>query len=831
MADYYVSSAAGLDTNSGSSAAPVKTIAKALTLSTVAGDKVWVRYGVYAEEVVIPRANIVIEGVPDSNGRQPIIDGNGVLARGIKTASPNYMLGLQVKKLEIRNFTRAGIDIGGSTTQSSILFGFFGVLFEDLNIHHIILWDVSTQANNGAPQYQDGIRVAGGDPTIRRCNVSYIGQGGEAHGIFLSWCRDYLVDDCNVWAVRKEAIRNPYCLRGEIRNTRTWLSTYGINMENSVSGLVINCYAYQCAAPFVHKHCNNPDLATNVFAAFGLTRKLDANGRMAVYDSANVKQAETRFWHCTGYGSALYHNYVANGFTKVDAAGVPLYPDRDYNVQARNCLFAGYGPMYLFDSLLDWKDGGALKPNHDDTVTYDHNVYSNETSDQSNLTHLYQNGSTPGTTAIDTVAALTAYEWTIGWEAAGRQLPITVADPLTGNPEPTQPITGTLDLTSQGSPYGSQVGARLPAISQRFRKEPAQVIDSSSVSTQAAYDQLTDQFTITGFGMSTGVNEWVVADFGSVRPFRIVRWEPQATVDKNVAAFKIEISSTNNGSDWQQVYTNTFNDGNTAQFVIELDQAYSARYVRFTGINTRGDLLAAAPYNEAGHLLLRQFFFREISFGEFTDVTAPVQTLAPSNTALPVITGTAQVGLVLSCDTGGWLNSPTSFARQWLRDGSTTGMTGQTGATYAAVAADATHLVSCRVTATNAIGGTVATSAAVTVAAAPAQTIIPTNVVAPVISGSAALGLALTVDIGTWANTPTSFTYQWQRDASNISGATGQAYTVVAGDVGHSLLCIVTATNSAGSKAATSAPVTVPVPDASKPPFDGYWGIPALIGA
>ena len=39
----------------------------------------------------------------------------------------------------------------------------------------------------------------------------------------------------------------------------------------------------------------------------------------------------------------------------------------------------------------------------------------------------------------------------------------------------------------------------------------------------------------------------------------------------------------------------------------------------------------------------------------------------PANTALPAVSGTAQVGQTLSASTGSWSNSPTSYARQWTR--------------------------------------------------------------------------------------------------------------------------------------------------------------------
>lgn len=83
----------------------------------------------------------------------------------------------------------------------------------------------------------------------------------------------------------------------------------------------------------------------------------------------------------------------------------------------------------------------------------------------------------------------------------------------------------------------------------------------------------------------------------------------------------------------------------------------------------------------------------------------------------------------------------------------------------------------------------------------------PTNTAAPTISGTAVVGTPLDCRPGTWGGSPT-FTYQWRRDGSDISGATGATYTLVAADAGRAITCRVTGTNSAGSAQAVSQTVT-----------------------
>jgi hypothetical protein len=101
---------------------------------------------------------------------------------------------------------------------------------------------------------------------------------------------------------------------------------------------------------------------------------------------------------------------------------------------------------------------------------------------------------------------------------------------------------------------------------------------------------------------------------------------------------------------------------------------------------------------------------------------------------------------------------------------------------------------------------TIAGGAQATSAAAPQSNSQPT------ITGQAREGKTLTAQNGTWGNTPTGFTYQWQQcDGSGagcnpISGATSKTYSVASGDVDHKLRVAVTATNADGSSSATSAP-------------------------
>jgi hypothetical protein len=79
----------------------------------------------------------------------------------------------------------------------------------------------------------------------------------------------------------------------------------------------------------------------------------------------------------------------------------------------------------------------------------------------------------------------------------------------------------------------------------------------------------------------------------------------------------------------------------------------------------------------------------------------------------------------------------------------------------------------------------------------------PINTAAPTVSGTATQGNTLSCTTGSWnsnlAYSPASYSYQWRRASSDISGATSSTYSTVVADVGNAISCRVTATNNRGS--------------------------------
>lgn len=84
--------------------------------------------------------------------------------------------------------------------------------------------------------------------------------------------------------------------------------------------------------------------------------------------------------------------------------------------------------------------------------------------------------------------------------------------------------------------------------------------------------------------------------------------------------------------------------------------------------------------------------------------------VAPVNTVMPAITGTAQVGETLTVSNGTWTSKTAiTYARQWQADG--VDISGETGTTYEPVSGDVGKVITCVVTASNANGGTTVVTA------------------------------------------------------------------------------------------------------------------------
>ena len=174
------------------------------------------------------------------------------------------------------------------------------------------------------------------------------------------------------------------------------------------------------------------------------------------------------------------------------------------------------------------------------------------------------------------------------------------------------------------------------------------------------------------------------------------------------------------------------------------------------------------------------------------------------NTELVSITGTAAVDETLSVDLGTWTGTaPISYTYQWYEsDG--TAISGATSSTYTIDAAYEGDTIYVEVVGDNELN-LPNTARSLNTATITEALSVPVNTVLPAISGSEIVGQEASCSAGTWTGLPTpTYSYQWENEGVEISGATSATYTYQATDEGDTLTCVVTATNSEGSASAES---------------------------
>jgi hypothetical protein len=191
----------------------------------------------------------------------------------------------------------------------------------------------------------------------------------------------------------------------------------------------------------------------------------------------------------------------------------------------------------------------------------------------------------------------------------------------------------------------------------------------------------------------------------------------------------------------------------------------------------------------------------------------PLTDLTPPN-----ISGNPQPPQVLSAGPGTWSVPLVTATYDWERcdpDGvSNCTQVAARASQYTLSAADDGHTIVLVANVTSPGRAATAQSAPLTVEDQP----LPQVTVLPAITGTTTRTYALSATNGSWTNSPTAVTYQWQRcdatghNCQNIAGATDTRYTLVAADEGFTITVTVTAANSTGSATAAATPTAAVAP-------------------
>ena len=233
------------------------------------------------------------------------------------------------------------------------------------------------------------------------------------------------------------------------------------------------------------------------------------------------------------------------------------------------------------------------------------------------------------------------------------------------------------------------------------------------------------------------------------------------------------------------------------------------------------------------------------SFGAMTTGTVMSSVMgSPANAALPSVSGDSSVGSTWSVSPGTWTGSPT-FGIFWLRctqpqpsgfaqvPTGCAAIPGANASTYVTTSADLGFYITAQVAGSNSLGFGLAGA----ISKVPLG--FPVNTALPSISGPMLLGTRLTLNVGTWAATPTpALAIFWLRckqpvgtgftvvpaGCSAIAGANASTYVVALADLGNYLTAQVAGSNSQGfglagaistTKADGSAPVNTALPSVS----------------
>ncbi len=183
----------------------------------------------------------------------------------------------------------------------------------------------------------------------------------------------------------------------------------------------------------------------------------------------------------------------------------------------------------------------------------------------------------------------------------------------------------------------------------------------------------------------------------------------------------------------------------------------------------------------------------------------------------PTVSGDPTVGRPLRADPGTWA-SGTMLTYQWLADGSP--VADATTDTFTPGPAQRGARMTVTVTGERSGYDTASATSEPTTAVAAGATIAGR----PAVTGTAKVGVALGVDVGSWAP-GTTFTYQWLADDAPVAGATSRTFTPGAATVGDRITVRVTGTRdgyeTASAISGPSAAVAAGTLTASTPKVSG----------
>ena len=332
--------------------------------------------------------------------------------------------------------------------------------------------------------------------------------------------------------------------------------------------------------------------------------------------------------------------------------------------------------------------------------------------------------------------------------------------------------------------------------------------------------------------MTTAAETVDPADLESGDPAKIGYGDPSTYPESSLVPSTFVVGST----------TYTFREVavDSADLVVHISPQLSATDVanwRFLAGAT--EFMPGTPVNEPDldYSLLR-WVEADLHWNAGDRIALAIRVVNNAATGAPSVTGTAQVGEMLTADLSGITDADgkpsdaQGFGYQWVRvDGRTaTEIAGARAPRYSLADADVGKTIKVTVSFTDLAGfseGPLTSDATDPVTPKPSSSATGQ----PTISGTAQVGETLTANTSGIADADglddATFSYQWIADDSDIAGATGSTYTLAAADESKVVKVRVSFTDDRGHAETLTSTATVAV--AAKPSSPAT-GQPAITG-
>ena len=204
----------------------------------------------------------------------------------------------------------------------------------------------------------------------------------------------------------------------------------------------------------------------------------------------------------------------------------------------------------------------------------------------------------------------------------------------------------------------------------------------------------------------------------------------------------------------------------------------------YSDIPTATSSTYLVPESDVGYYIKAAVVASNVAGSSSAVLSSPTSTvvdIAPTNTAIPVITGTARTGATLTASNGSWTGSPTSYTYQWKRattsGGTYSNIGSATSRTYELTDTDIDKHIKVSVAASNGVGASTAVlSAATSVVVDLTDSVVPTT------TSSVATSTGFTFSISNYSS---SYTYVLTTTKGSVSRST-EDVTVTGLDAGES---------------------------------------------